>query len=279
MTREQKIREFESIYTCTVKQDLGKYLIVEKEGYDYKISFNNRKRIKWNIALMTDESYLKFINNTKFKDSVLEAVEVISKLKVKIINKETLKFNTVYKSAIDINSLLHITSKHLLYLKQIKESLGSFYDYSKTNPVDTTSEVIITCPVHGDFKVSVNNAIFLHSGCPECAKLRRKFGRNGFINLCTQNKSTGKLYLMELYDSKEAFYKIGITQRGIKERERLIPYKTKIIKLIEGEPGKIWDKELELHKKLSQYKYTPIKTFAGRGECYIKTKEILEFVK
>lgn len=279
MTRKEKLSKYETDFNCKVLQDAGKYIFVQKGEYIYKIDFNNRYKIKFNISLMTEESYLEFLNKEKFYGTPLKAIKVIDKNRTRILNEDTGEYNDTFKCNINIKSLLHITSKVVFYKEQIKKALGDFYSYDKTITDKTDADVIVTCPIHGDFKVSFTNAVYSHSGCPECARLRRKFGRNGFIKLCKENNSTGKLYLIELYNSEERFYKIGITQRDIKERCRLIPYKTRVLYIIEGEPGEIWDKEFKIHRALFEYRYTPKKSFAGKGECYRLNEDVEKIVK
>lgn len=61
---------------------------------------------------------------------------------------------------------------------------GDKYDYSKTNYIKDNVEVVITCPVHGDF-IQVANYHKHGRGCPECGKitLRQKNikGKENFI--------------------------------------------------------------------------------------------------
>lgn len=62
--------------------------------------------------------------------------------------------------------------KHTLesFIKKAREIHGNKYGYSKIEWVDRNTEVIITCPVHGDFPQTPRN--HLHgNGCKECAKL------------------------------------------------------------------------------------------------------------
>lgn len=42
------------------------------------------------------------------------------------------------------------------------------YTYEHFEPEDTMTPGLITCPTHGDFKMSMNNHINLKQGCPKC---------------------------------------------------------------------------------------------------------------
>lgn len=56
-----------------------------------------------------------------------------------------------------------------IFIKKCKERFGELYTYDKTKYVNDRTNVIITCKIHGDFKVRPNR--FLNSkGCPKCAK-------------------------------------------------------------------------------------------------------------
>jgi len=53
----------------------------------------------------------------------------------------------------------------------IKESIkihGNFYNYDKTNYINNIIKIIITCPIHGDFKTTPNNHLSKKSGCALC---------------------------------------------------------------------------------------------------------------
>ena len=56
---------------------------------------------------------------------------------------------------------------------------GNKYDYSKTVYVNKRTDVIITCPIHGDFTQNPHNHIFQKNGCPECGKKYAKEWRKG----------------------------------------------------------------------------------------------------
>ena len=38
------------------------------------------------------------------------------------------------------------------FIQKSKERFGNIYSYEKTKLVNTTTNVIITCPIHGDFE-------------------------------------------------------------------------------------------------------------------------------
>lgn len=54
------------------------------------------------------------------------------------------------------------------FIKKAKAIHGDKYDYSKTVYVNQKTDVIITCPLHGDFKQRPNNH-YMGAGCPVCS--------------------------------------------------------------------------------------------------------------
>ena len=55
------------------------------------------------------------------------------------------------------------------FIERVKKVHGDRYDYSKTEFVHSTKKVIITCPIHGDFK-QVPPSHLKGMGCAKCAR-------------------------------------------------------------------------------------------------------------
>ena len=55
------------------------------------------------------------------------------------------------------------------FIKRAKEKYGNKYTYDKVNYVKSNVNVIVTCPIHGDFPVTPNH-FFGNRGCPKCGK-------------------------------------------------------------------------------------------------------------
>jgi len=53
------------------------------------------------------------------------------------------------------------------FIKKCKEQFGNRYSYDKTVYVNDRTNVIITCPIHGDFLTRPNRFLTSH-GCPKC---------------------------------------------------------------------------------------------------------------
>lgn len=59
------------------------------------------------------------------------------------------------------------------FIEDAKKIHGDFYDYSKTIHTTSNGLVIITCPIHGDFKITAGKHL-KGQGCPRC-KEQKKF--------------------------------------------------------------------------------------------------------
>lgn len=65
------------------------------------------------------------------------------------------------------NSTKKLTTEE--FIKRAKDVHGEKYDYSKTRYIKSNEKVTITCPIHGDFKITPNH--FLSGrGCAKCSK-------------------------------------------------------------------------------------------------------------
>lgn len=177
---------------------------------------------------------------------------------------------------------------------EIKSRLvhGNKYTYDKSRYTRNRDKITITCPDHGDFECIAANHI-AGRGCKLC--------RNEIISTLRGNDPLGwslsnwiktaeassrfdsyKLYIIECIDKDESFIKIGRTFNTVEVRfnNRLaLPYDYTILKIIEGNAYKIFNLENKLKRKYKEYKYFPIKDFAGKHECFrIDIKKLIETI-
>jgi len=173
-------------------------------------------------------------------------------------------------------SLATAIDKSLGFSIKARKKHGNRYGYDKVDYIASNIKVIITCPIHGDFSMSPSNHL-IGQGCPECGveRARPKYAKNGFsrtqwIEYCNDNNKQAKLYVIECFNDKERFVKIGITTRKIKARfwKTNMPYKYNVISILEDKPEVVYDKEKSLHRKFKKYKYVPILDFDGYRECF-----------
>ena len=82
------------------------------------------------------------------------------------------------------------------FIAEAKEIYGDKYDYSKVDYKNREHQVIVGCPVHGDFKIFAREHLD-GKGCPKCAKgekfikkLQTKFGNKFLLDNFVYENST-----------------------------------------------------------------------------------------
>ena len=104
------------------------------------------------------------------------------------------------------------------FIKCAKQKHGDKYDYSKTKYVNTKTPVIITCPIHGDFKVTPNSHLD-GVGCRKCAN--KYNGYNGaytteeFVALAKKKYGDKFDYTKTDLEHKDENGKITVTCKDI----------------------------------------------------------------
>lgn len=56
------------------------------------------------------------------------------------------------------------------YIQKAKLIHCNKYSYEKTNPKTCKDDCIVTCPIHGDFTITLDGHVNRKTGCPKCAK-------------------------------------------------------------------------------------------------------------
>ena len=70
-----------------------------------------------------------------------------------------------------VNQLKVITSEE--FIRRANLSHNNFYDYSKTIYSGFNSDVIVICPIHGEFTINAHTHVSNKQGCPKCGQMRR----------------------------------------------------------------------------------------------------------
>lgn len=268
----------------------GDWYLIEFYGYEYNINIHQFGRVRLHAKTITDESFLRRINDTIFTGTDLQAVDFITKNNGKyilIVNNKTGEIYHKRKSwakRININQFESKQDRLDRCLNKVKECLGDKYNYDKTICENLTGFAIVTCPKHGDFKININATTMHGCGCRKCAHELAGYGRSQFIKICNKRNVTGKLYLAKCYSEDELFYKIGVTYLNTKKRLRKVNYTIEELLLVGGDADLIFDLEKLLHKKYKEFKYTPMDKFGGYTECFkfeeeeiIKSEILLEY--
>jgi hypothetical protein len=178
-----------------------------------------------------------------------------------------------------IKAIKETSQNRFLRLANIKHEF--YYDYSKVNYLTQKSIINITCPKHGNFMQKAKDHL-KGSGCIKCGREKISISRSenttgwGITNWIKASEISNyfdsyKVYIIEVYDDKERFIKIGRTYNTVKHRfrnKKLLPYNYKILMEIVDNPIIIFNFENQLKKELKEYKYKPLIKFSGMEECF-----------
>lgn len=177
------------------------------------------------------------------------------------------------------------TDKTIYFVNKSKSIHGDKYDYDKVVYENNKKDIIITCPIHGDFNQSPNNHLS-GKGCISCRNEINGWSYSKWeeAGLVSKNFDGFKLYILEVFDfdSKEMFYKIGKTFNTIKYRftTTRFPYDYKILRKVEGSARYISELETQLQRQNIKSKYIPKKEFGGMTECFSEIEsEVLDNTK
>lgn len=166
------------------------------------------------------------------------------------------------------------TMKNEEFLKRAINVHGNKYDYTNTKYISKFKKVAISCKIHGIFNQQANNHL-LGNGCPTCAKIVQNY----YFRISNEqaDKIPCTLYLVNISDNVENFYKIGISS-NIKDRFRQIKhlYKVKIIFEFNTNLQDAITLETMIIKKYKDIRYTPLKLFDGQTECFSNNLNTLE---
>lgn len=168
------------------------------------------------------------------------------------------------------------------FLKRSIEKHGYFYDYSKVKSLwnGTKDTYEIVCPEHGVFRQQA----YSHTKGRGCSKCNGDgWSRSSYIDMANKkNNGLIKLYLINLYDEYESFYKIGLTIKSLKERVSGIGgYSFNEIYSFDLPAALAYDLERLLINEFSESSYLPNREFGGRTECFsfVNKNEFVKLVK
>ena len=168
------------------------------------------------------------------------------------------------------------------FISRARAVHGNKYQYDKVTYVSNRTDIVITCPEHGDFTQRPTNHL-QGKGCVHCAEKSGGWSRSGFIQKCKKNNNgLGSLYVIQCYNEHESFYKIGITSNSLKERfkgRHRMPYKYKVLYLIEDNARYVFDLEVKLLALNKGSSHQPIKSFKGQTECFTTIKPVEPLLK
>lgn len=173
------------------------------------------------------------------------------------------------------------------FIEDAKNTHGKKYRYTNTEYINDNSKVEVECLRHGPFKQKAGNHL-MGKGCPKC-KIDNisEHNRNNpsgwsYKNWIKSAKKSDnfdsfKVYIIKLFNENEKFYKLGRTYLTVDNRLKHIPYKYKILKIINGKGREICELETKLKNKCND-KYKPLKDFGGMYECFNSIDNLKEII-
>ena len=204
--------------------------------------------------------------------------EIISYSSQKIIVKN--KYGSYKTTAHRIRNNIYPTiataiNKTEIFVNQSNEIHNNRYSYFNTEVINMSKKVLVTCPIHGDFRVTPSHHLNNFTGCKRCSAYV-------FSNKQQCSYKTTFLYLIRCFNENEEFYKIGITSKSVKQRfrtSRELPYNYEIEFLFEHSPKVICKLEADLHFHFKNFQYFPNIFFEGRTECFSKIENYLSTIQ
>lgn len=168
------------------------------------------------------------------------------------------------------------------FIKDCLRVHGNVFFYDKVIYSGSFNKVIITCKIHGDFRIAPSN--FLNgSGCSRCSLLDRGYSRSDFVSRCKRkNNGVGNIYIIKCYNDSEVFYKVGISSTNIEGRydsNKKMPYKYELVEEYSTEPEKAYDAENHVLKEMVGYSYQPSIQFKGKTECFSTLEPISDCLR
>ena len=150
--------------------------------------------------------------------------------------------------------------------------LGTKYDYSQVEYVNSKTPITIICSEHGPFKQRPSNHLTGYEGCPECVV-------TGTNNGGYKYDLPGICYLMKFTIDDQLIYKIGITNRTVQERYCSSEFKhcieTQVKAFNVGKDAHTMEQTLLKKYKQHKYKGDPILK-SGNTELLVGPIEGLE---
>lgn len=164
---------------------------------------------------------------------------------------------------------------------------NNIYSYENVAYVGGNKKVKIICCKHGEF-LQTPECHLAGRGCPICGN-ERKGGLGGYtlgwFDIYPEQKTNpAMLYIIEMTCNTDNFIKVGITQKGIKQRysrsgmndnqvKKNVLF-TKYTSLYEA-----FKLEQQILSQLKEYKYFPNYVIDGKTECLKNKPEVIQAIR
>lgn len=88
-----------------------------------------------------------------------------------------------------------------VFIEKCIKKYGTKFSYTKVNYINSTTNVTITCPIHGDFEITPADFLRKEYGCPKCAK-NYQLTTDDFINRSLKVHGNKYDYSKSIYVNK-----------------------------------------------------------------------------
>lgn len=159
------------------------------------------------------------------------------------------------------------------FISDAKEVHGDKYSYYKVDYKNTHTKVSIYCNVHDQYFEQTPHNHLQNHGCPQCAINKRANmatkTTQEFINEANKIHGKGYDYSEVEYITTDVPVNIKCSKHGTFMQR---PNVFSVDGTTKNDSDLIFDLEVFLHKKNSQYIYKPKISFYGHTECFSKVK-------
>lgn len=183
------------------------------------------------------------------------------------------------------------------FFKKATELYNGFYSY--IGKYKTSQEYITAiCPIHGEFKVTPNDHLNKHSGCPKCGN-KLSNGENDIFDFCKsldnnivqRDKSVINPYELDIYipNKKLAIEYNGLTWHSEQYKQNAKCYHLNKTNLCKGKSIKLihifedeWLEKNDIVKSMIEREISEMETVIMVEECEIRkvsTKETTDFLE
>ena len=252
----------------------GKYAIVENKYGKLRVRKDSLLRgsyPKINSAINKTEYFKKQLLE-KYPNS-LDNLEILSEFKgykTALLCKDQFGLVKISPQSL-MDGKLPNTRSAIDYKQYLREKLKFIHkDFGYDFEIINNDYSYLICPKHGKIKIQ-NKYLLLGYICPIC---KNELGSN-------------LLYLIQLYDDDETFYKVGISRRTVKDVLRYkdckaLGYKIKVIYEIEfNNSGDSKVLEQQVKDLIKKDLYTPLKWSSESLETFLgdSLQDVKRFIK
>lgn len=264
----------------------------DTDRYREKLRPKNSGKYRKTVDIFIND--FKEIHSDTYDYSLVECTRILDKIKIicnthgifEITAKSHLNGAGCGKCANDAHGIKCRKTQED-FVKNANLKHHNKYDYSLVEYVHGKTKVKIVCRSHGEFVQRPENHL-CGNGCPKCYDIRRRESSKGgysfeyFSNYPDRCNVPAMIYVAEIHNKSDHFYKIGITIHNVKRRfynkksrdmdiATIIEYKTTLFDA--------FSREQELLKILKPYQYFPNYKFNGSTECVKVNGEVKVLVE